>query len=198
MPGRCRRCGGSKIRSLGVGTQKVVEEAAALLPGVRIERWDADATRSGLSAEEAMESSATRRNPGFGGHPVGGQGLGRAQRGLGGGDPGRRWAVLTRFPVGGAGFWPPLPGSGPGRERRLSRKSLGSDLYPGPLRHHCRRGTGLLRPCSSGRSSSATKWGTRRSTNWCTWYTKTSTPQCVNGRRSPRHGSCASGLIPRG
>ena len=54
MPGRCHQCGGSKIRSLGVGTQKVVEEAAALLPGVRIDRWDADATRSGLSAEEAM------------------------------------------------------------------------------------------------------------------------------------------------
>ena len=54
MPGRCGRCGGSRIRNLGVGTQKVVEAAAALLPGVRIERWDADATRSGLSAEDAM------------------------------------------------------------------------------------------------------------------------------------------------
>ena len=53
MPGRCNQCGGSRIRSLGVGTQKVVEEAMALLPGVRIERWDADATRSGLSAEDA-------------------------------------------------------------------------------------------------------------------------------------------------
>ena len=54
MPARCRRCGGSRIRSLGVGTQKVVDEAAALMPGARIERWDADATRSGLSAEDAM------------------------------------------------------------------------------------------------------------------------------------------------
>ena len=54
MPGRCGRCGGGRIRSLGIGTQRVVEEATALLPGVRIERWDADATRSGLSAEEAM------------------------------------------------------------------------------------------------------------------------------------------------
>ena len=54
MPGRCPNCGGSKIRSLGIGTQKVVDEAAALLPGVGIERWDADATRSGLSAEDAM------------------------------------------------------------------------------------------------------------------------------------------------
>ena len=55
MPGQCRQCGGKRIRSLGIGTQRVVEEAAALLPGVRIERWDADATRSGLSAEDAMK-----------------------------------------------------------------------------------------------------------------------------------------------
>ena len=54
MPGRCGGCGGGRIRSLGIGTQRVVEEATALLPGVRIERWDADATRSGLSAEDAM------------------------------------------------------------------------------------------------------------------------------------------------
>ncbi len=54
MPRRCRGCGGSRIRGLGVGTQKVVEEAAALLPGTGIERWDADATRAGSSAEDIM------------------------------------------------------------------------------------------------------------------------------------------------
>ena len=54
MPGHCSQCGGRRIRSLGIGTQRVVEEATALLPGVRIERWDADATRSGLRAEDAM------------------------------------------------------------------------------------------------------------------------------------------------
>lgn len=54
MPSRCRRCGGNKIRGLGIGTQKVVEAVSALLPGVRVARWDADATRAGLSAEDAM------------------------------------------------------------------------------------------------------------------------------------------------
>ena len=58
MPGRCRRCGGRSIRSLGVGTQLVVEKIAELLPGVRVERWDADATRAGRSAEEIMERLA--------------------------------------------------------------------------------------------------------------------------------------------
>ena len=54
MPARCRSCGGKRIRGLGVGTQRVVEEAAALLPGAGIERWDADATRAGSSAEDIM------------------------------------------------------------------------------------------------------------------------------------------------
>ena len=54
MPGRCRQCGGRRIRSVGIGTQRVVEKVAELLPGVRVERWDADATRAGLKAEEIM------------------------------------------------------------------------------------------------------------------------------------------------
>lgn len=53
-PGSCRQCGSRRIRSLGVGTQRVVEKVEELLPGVRVERWDADATRSGLDAEETM------------------------------------------------------------------------------------------------------------------------------------------------
>jgi primosomal protein N' (replication factor Y) len=54
LPRRCRRCGQSHIRQLGIGTQRVVDEVARLMPGVRVERWDADATRSGLNPEEAM------------------------------------------------------------------------------------------------------------------------------------------------
>jgi primosomal protein N' (replication factor Y) len=54
LPRRCRRCGQGNIRQLGIGTQRVVDEVARLLPGVRVERWDADATRSGLNPEEAM------------------------------------------------------------------------------------------------------------------------------------------------
>ena len=43
---RCRECGGPRIRQLGVGTQRVQEEVAGLLPGVTVDRWDADASRS--------------------------------------------------------------------------------------------------------------------------------------------------------
>ena len=58
MPERCRQCGGRRIRSVGIGTQRVVEKVAELLPGVRVDRWDADATRAGLKAEEIMERLA--------------------------------------------------------------------------------------------------------------------------------------------
>ena len=54
LPRRCRQCDSERIRQLGIGTQRVVDEVAALLPGVRVERWDADATRSGVSADEIM------------------------------------------------------------------------------------------------------------------------------------------------
>ena len=54
-PDRCPQCGGSSIRNLGVGTQKVVLEVEKLLPGVRVDRWDADATRTGLNSQDAME-----------------------------------------------------------------------------------------------------------------------------------------------
>jgi primosomal protein N' (replication factor Y) len=39
---------------LGIGTQRVVEEVRSLLPGVRVDRWDADTSRSGPGPEEAM------------------------------------------------------------------------------------------------------------------------------------------------
>jgi primosomal protein N' (replication factor Y) len=55
MPRRCQRCSSDHIRQLGVGTQRVVEDVAKLLPGVRVDRLDADATRSGQSLERAMQ-----------------------------------------------------------------------------------------------------------------------------------------------
>lgn len=54
-PSRCPQCRGTSIRNLGVGTQKVVLEVEKLLPGIRVDRWDADATRAGLDSQEAME-----------------------------------------------------------------------------------------------------------------------------------------------
>ena len=54
-PSRCPQCDGTSIRNLGVGTQKVVLEVEKLLPGISVERWDADATRAGLNSQEAMD-----------------------------------------------------------------------------------------------------------------------------------------------
>lgn len=43
--GRCSKCG-STLRSLGAGTQKIEEEAAALFPGARIARLDSDTAQN--------------------------------------------------------------------------------------------------------------------------------------------------------
>ena len=59
MPRSCQQCGGGHIRQLGAGTQRVVEEVMKLLPGVRADRLDADATRSGQSLELAMQRLAS-------------------------------------------------------------------------------------------------------------------------------------------
>lgn len=57
-PTRCRQCGGNHIRQLGIGTQRVVEEVEKLLPGVVVERWDADAARGGPGPAETMRRLA--------------------------------------------------------------------------------------------------------------------------------------------
>ena len=54
MPATCPSCGGSQIRQLGVGTQRVVEEVKKLLPQATVDRLDADATRSGQDLEDTM------------------------------------------------------------------------------------------------------------------------------------------------
>ena len=51
---RCPECRGKRIRQLGIGTERVVSEVSQLLPGVRVDRLDSDATRSPGSAEEAV------------------------------------------------------------------------------------------------------------------------------------------------
>ncbi len=53
-PDACRECNGRQIRRLGVGTQRVAADVEMLIPGVRVERWDSDATRSGANHEETM------------------------------------------------------------------------------------------------------------------------------------------------
>ena len=58
-PHRCRQCGGERIRQLGIGTQRVVAEVTGLLPGIRVERWDADSSRSGNVPEQTMAGLAS-------------------------------------------------------------------------------------------------------------------------------------------
>ena len=57
-PRQCRQCGGSHIRQLGIGTQRVVDEVKALLPEAQVERWDADSVRTGPGTEETMRRLA--------------------------------------------------------------------------------------------------------------------------------------------
>jgi primosomal protein N' (replication factor Y) len=52
-PSSCPECRSAHIRYLGVGTQRVAEEAGTVLPGARILRWDRDVT-SKRGAHEAI------------------------------------------------------------------------------------------------------------------------------------------------
>ncbi|MBC8280485.1 MAG: primosomal protein N' [Chloroflexi bacterium] len=54
MPKTCPECRGEHIRQLGAGTQRVVEEVKKLLPGVTVDRLDADTTRAGQDTEDTM------------------------------------------------------------------------------------------------------------------------------------------------
>ena len=58
-PGICRQCQSRHIRQLGIGTQRVLDEVKSLFPGVSAERWDSDAARAGLDADETMRRLAS-------------------------------------------------------------------------------------------------------------------------------------------
>ena len=53
---RCPECGGSHIKLVGIGTQKIEEELASLYPGVRVLRMDADTTTGRRSHEEILDA----------------------------------------------------------------------------------------------------------------------------------------------
>lgn len=55
VPELCPACWSDKIRYLGLGTEKVAEETASLLPGARILRWDRDVTGNHRSHEAILE-----------------------------------------------------------------------------------------------------------------------------------------------
>jgi primosomal protein N' (replication factor Y) len=53
-PADCPRCLSHKIKFFGVGTQKVEEEVARLIPGARLLRWDSDVTSTRRMHEELL------------------------------------------------------------------------------------------------------------------------------------------------
>ncbi|MEA2014535.1 MAG: primosomal protein N' [Thermodesulfobacteriota bacterium] len=55
-PPICPSCGGARINSYGMGTEKVEEEIAALFPGVRVGRMDSDSTSKRGSYENILKS----------------------------------------------------------------------------------------------------------------------------------------------
>ena len=63
---QCPECRGSRIRQLGLGTQRVVDEVVGLFPGIRVDRLDSDALRQAQgkrggagAAEEAVARLAS-------------------------------------------------------------------------------------------------------------------------------------------
>jgi primosomal protein N' (replication factor Y) len=58
VPARCPRCGGARIRFLGLGTQRVEEEVRQRFPGARVLRWDRDSARSAAAHEALLHAFA--------------------------------------------------------------------------------------------------------------------------------------------
>ena len=54
VPRGCPHCRSPRIRYLGLGTQRVMEELGRLVPGVKMVRWDRDTARGPLAHERIM------------------------------------------------------------------------------------------------------------------------------------------------
>jgi primosomal protein N' (replication factor Y) len=59
-PTHCPRCGGTRIRYFGLGTERVEETVRQLYPGARLLRWDRD-TASGLDHERYLQAFVDHR-----------------------------------------------------------------------------------------------------------------------------------------
>jgi primosomal protein N' (replication factor Y) len=59
-PTHCPRCGGTRIRYFGLGTERVEETVHQLYPGARLLRWDRD-TASGLDHERYLQAFVDHR-----------------------------------------------------------------------------------------------------------------------------------------
>ena len=60
MPKTCPACHSFQIRSLGVGTQKLVENVLTLLPNARVLRWDRDTASTVAAHTELLRSFRAR------------------------------------------------------------------------------------------------------------------------------------------
>jgi primosomal protein N' (replication factor Y) len=56
VPSVCPNCRSPRIRSLGAGTQKIVEEVRALLPDARVLRWDSDTATTAASHADLLDT----------------------------------------------------------------------------------------------------------------------------------------------
>lgn len=61
VPGVCPNCTSRRIKYLGVGTQKLEEEAGQAFPKARLLRWDSDTTRSRHSHQEILDRFRSRQ-----------------------------------------------------------------------------------------------------------------------------------------
>ncbi len=60
-PKNCPECGSARIKFLGLGTQKLEQETAAVFPGARLLRWDSDSTKGKDSHREILEAFTNRK-----------------------------------------------------------------------------------------------------------------------------------------
>ncbi len=60
MPNRCPKCGGRRIRHLGLGTERVENTVQQLFPEARLLRWDRD-TATGLDHERFLQAFVDHR-----------------------------------------------------------------------------------------------------------------------------------------
>lgn len=55
-PQTCPRCGSEEVEAKGLGTERIEEEVAQLLPGVKVQRMDLDTTRSRTGHERIIRA----------------------------------------------------------------------------------------------------------------------------------------------
>jgi primosomal protein N' (replication factor Y) len=55
VPEVCPRCGSRRIKFLGVGTERLEQEASRAFPGARLLRWDSDVIRGRYSHQEILD-----------------------------------------------------------------------------------------------------------------------------------------------